>query len=301
MSIIPRISVVTPSFNQQAYLEQTIKSVLNQDYPNLEYIVIDGGSSDDSPNIIKKYSSQLAYWVCEPDRGHAHGLAKGFNYSTGEIMGWINSDDMLTPWCFQSISEIFSKFPHINWIHGTNSWWNHQGQMIKAAKVRKNIYDFLLGDYTWIQQESVFWRRSLWNRAGGMISEAYNYMVDGELWSRFFLHDKLYTVDCILSGYRTYGNNRATLNYSKCIAEMNDIVGIMRSQCPNDVLEDAKKLRLILRLAWKLRVIFGESRALDFLGKTVGKNLFYKTGYDIITWDVSSCDWIEKRISFKSS
>ncbi len=187
-----KISVVTPSFNQSQFLEQTIQSVLSQNYSALEYVIIDGGSSDGSLNIIQSYDKQLSYWVSERDEGHGHALNKGFSRTTGEIMAWINSDDMYTPWAFETVAEIFLSFPHVMWIVGFNSWWNSAGAMTHASRGPKNIFDYLLGRYAWIQQESVFWRRSLWEKAGGYVNQEYELMVDGELWTRFFLHEPLY-------------------------------------------------------------------------------------------------------------
>jgi len=115
-------------------------------------------------------------------------------------MGWINSDDKYTPWSLEVIAEIFTLFPHVGWIVGYNSWYNEKGVMTSASRVPKNAVDFLLGNYKWVQQGSVFWRRSLWEKARGFINEDYKFMVDGELWARFFHYSDLYSVDCILSG-----------------------------------------------------------------------------------------------------
>ena len=104
----PKISIVTPSFNQGIFLEATIQSVLNQNYPNLEYIVIDGGSTDNSVKIIKKYEKYLSYWVSESDRGQSHAINKGFTISTGEIMGWLNSDDLYTSGALNHVANVFS-------------------------------------------------------------------------------------------------------------------------------------------------------------------------------------------------
>ena len=158
----PKISIVTPSHNQGQLIEETIRSVLSQEYPNLEYIIIDGASTDNSVEIIKKYEQHLAYWVSEPDEGHAHALNKGFSRATGEIMAWINSDDKYLPWTFSVVAEVFNTHKDIEWITGYHSLWDIYGRQVKALAVYKNIYDFLLGRYDWIQQESVFWRRSLW-------------------------------------------------------------------------------------------------------------------------------------------
>ena len=105
----PRISIVTPSCNQGRFLEETIRSVLLQGYPNLEYVIIDGGSSDGSVDIIRKYESQLAYWDSRPDSGMYYAINEGFAHSTGDIMAWLNSDDMYTPWSLRVVGEIFEQ------------------------------------------------------------------------------------------------------------------------------------------------------------------------------------------------
>lgn len=242
------ISVVTPSLNQGKFIREAIRSVLDQNYPALEYIVVDGGSTDGSVEIIKEYSHRLKFWVSEPDRGHGPALNKGFAKTTGEIMSWLNSDDKYLPWTFEVVSEVFASFPEVNWIVGTNAGWDDKGRLTGAQCVYKNVYDFLLGNYAWIQQESVFWRRSLWERVGGAINEDYQFMVDGELWCRFFLHDKLYAVDSIISGYRRHGDNRAAKYQQECIAEMNQAIAWMRDRCEQPVLDNARVLQNLLAL-----------------------------------------------------
>ncbi|OFY26923.1 MAG: glycosyl transferase [Bacteroidetes bacterium GWF2_43_11] len=244
-NILPKISIVTPSFNQAAYLEETIVSVLSQNYPNLEYIIIDGGSTDGSVDIIRKYEKYLAYWCCEPDRGHGDALNKGFVRSTGEILAWINSDDKYLPWTFSIIAEIFTKYSEVNWLMGFPSFWDEQGRQVMVFKHHKNIYHYLLGDYQWIQQESVFWRRSLWDKVGSRINHDYAYMVDGELWSRFFLHDELWYVDCVLSGYRRHGSNRAALHLQEINAEMHQAIVEMKRHCSEKILNNLKILETV--------------------------------------------------------
>lgn len=240
-----KISVVTPSFNQGIFLEETIKSVLSQNYPNLEYVVIDGGSTDNSVDIIKKYQSHLHYWCSKPDKGHADAINRGFSHTSGEIMAWINSDDKYLPWTFTIVNKIFRQFPQVNWLVGFNSWWNDEGVLINAEKRPKNIYDFLLGNYGWIQQESVFWRRSLWEKAGGYINQDMKLMVDGELWCRFFLLDELYSIDCILGGYRLHSTNRAKDNLANCMAEMAKAIEIMKASCSAEVIKNYQFLRYL--------------------------------------------------------
>ena len=155
----PRISIVTPSYNQGQFIEETIRSVLQQGYPNLEYIIIDGGSTDNSVEIIKKYEEYLTYWVSEPDDGQYDAINKGFSRATGEIMAWLNSDDMYVPWTFKTVAEIFDKFEFVNWITGIPTAYTIHGSMVVGGSGRYYIYsrDFIRRGFygtigPWIQQ-----------------------------------------------------------------------------------------------------------------------------------------------------
>jgi glycosyltransferase involved in cell wall biosynthesis len=223
-----KISVVMPSFNQANFVEETIKSIVGQKYDNLEFIVIDGGSTDGSPEIIKKYLPQISYFVSEPDAGHANALNKGFKKSTGEIMAWLNSDDMYTPWTFRTVADIFEQHPDIDWLVGAATIWNDRGTMLSIPPGYKSVHDYLEGKFEWIQQESVFWRRRLWESTGGYINENYKLSVDGELWSRFFRRGVLWNANCILSGYRLHGSNRAQQFQAQARSEMLAAIQAMR-------------------------------------------------------------------------
>lgn len=205
----PKISIVTPSYNQAEYLEQTIKSVIDQGYPNLEYIVIDGGSTDGSVEVIKKYADKLSYWVSEKDKGQYDAINKGFSHSTGEIMGWINSSDLHYPWTLKFISEIFESLKEVQWLIGTptNLSKGNAPQKVATPKER-NIYDIIAGNYKWIQQESVFWKRELWNKAGGKLDTSVAYAEDFNLWLRFYKYAPLYNVNTILAGFRYHDIRR---------------------------------------------------------------------------------------------
>jgi glycosyltransferase involved in cell wall biosynthesis len=255
-----KISVVTPSFNQSEFVAETLDSVLSQNYPGLEYIVIDGASTDGSREIIERYRSRLHYFVSEPDLGHGNALNKGLSRATGEIMAWLNSDDKYLPWTLQTVSEIFAQFPDINWIVGTTAWWNDRGAMTGARNIYKNVFDYLYGDFRWIQQESVFWRKALWQRAGGRLNESYKLMVDGELWTRFFRLDELWHVHCILSGYRVHKTNRAAQRRDECLAEMHKAIEAMRNLMDDNALARRHRDYLVLNYdpeisAWRKRSI----------------------------------------------
>ena len=163
MTACPKITIVTPVFNGAKHIEKTITSVLGQNYPNLEYMIIDGGSTDGTVEIIRKYESKLAYWVSEKDDGMYAAIQKGFDRATGKIMAWINADDYYGDSCFETVAEIFGKYPQVEWLTGLNVHYDEKGRIVDAWRPRPfTRLDFLSGDFMFVQQESTFWKRSLW-------------------------------------------------------------------------------------------------------------------------------------------
>jgi glycosyltransferase involved in cell wall biosynthesis len=210
----PKISIVTPCYNSGKYLEETIISILQQGYPNLEYIIIDGGSTDNSIDIINKYQNQLTYWISEKDNGMYDAIQKGFLNSTGEIMAWINADDLYHKQSFSIIAEIFSSFSCINWLVGASTQWDEHGRCINISQSRKfTRYDFLIGDFKWLQQESCFWRRSLWEKAGAYVDTALLYAGDLDLWIRFSRFEQLYVANVPIGGFRIRSSNQLSLDH----------------------------------------------------------------------------------------
>jgi glycosyltransferase involved in cell wall biosynthesis len=211
-----KISIVTTNFNGAKYLEATILSVLSQNYPEIEYIIVDGGSTDGSVEIIKKYEKQLAWWISEPDNGMYYAIQKGFDHSTGEIMAWINSDDMYHKNSFYTIAEIFSSFEQVNWLVGASTFYDEKGRTVICNQSRLlNKFDFYNYDYKWIQQESVFWRRNLWEKAGSHLNVNLKYAGDFDLWLRFFQIDKLFFTYALIGGFRLRGSDQLSLDHVK--------------------------------------------------------------------------------------
>jgi glycosyltransferase involved in cell wall biosynthesis len=197
-----KISLVTPSFNQGRFLEACLRSVLDQGYPDLEYAVMDGGSTDGSPEIIRRYADRLAAWRSRADGGHMDALQEGFDRSTGEVMGWLNSDDMHAPWTLRVVAEVFRELPEVEWITSLFPLtMNEDGLLVGTRKVEGfHAEAFYRGRNAplqpWfyssmIQQESTFWRRSLWEKAGARVDISLRVAGDYELWSRFFEHAEL--------------------------------------------------------------------------------------------------------------
>lgn len=246
----PKITIVTPSFNQGAYLEETMLSVLGQGYPNLEYIVIDGGSTDNSVEIIKKYADRLAYWTSEKDKGMYDAIQKGFARSTGEIMGWINSDDLYFPKSFKVLAEIFGKYKEVQWLQANPTLIDEYGRIVGNYSSRRwSKYHFLLKDYKYIQQESTFWRRSLWEKAGSSLRTDLKLAGDFELWLRFFDHSQLHILQSVLGAFRIRSSNQFSLEklgeYNReCEAEIQK-----KLECLT--LEEKQNLNF-LRMYWRI-------------------------------------------------
>jgi glycosyltransferase involved in cell wall biosynthesis len=178
----PRVTIVTPSYNQAPFLEATIRSVLLQNYPNLEYIVIDGGSTDGSVAIIEKYAPWLSFWVSERDEGQADAINKGFARSTGEILGWLNSDDLLRPNALSRVARVFMSHPSVNVVCGFRKVVNTRGQF-RWNRVHDTPHDEAMRHICFVSQETVFWRRKVYETIGPL-DAAFRYTLDYEYWQR---------------------------------------------------------------------------------------------------------------------
>lgn len=178
----PRISVITPSYQQGMYLEETIRSVLLQGFPNLDYIVIDGGSTDQSRQIIEKYTPYLTYWVSEPDSGQTNAINKGLARASGDVMGWLNSDDVLLPGALLHIGRCFATQPQTMLVCGFRKVIDSHSQFVVNWFKWPPQTAFLQSEGC-VPQETVYWRRTVWE-AAGPLDESFRYAMDYEYWQR---------------------------------------------------------------------------------------------------------------------
>ncbi|WP_051296217.1 glycosyltransferase family 2 protein [Eisenibacter elegans] len=256
----PKISIVTPSYNQGKFIEETILSVLNQNYPNLEYIIIDGGSTDETIDIINKYASKLSYWVSEPDGGMYYAIQKGFEKSSGDIMAWINSDDKYHPGAFDIIRQVFEQFPMVEWLTGIPTVWNESGLCVAVNPLYNwSKYEMYSGEYyqqqRWIQQESTFWRRSLWEKAGGYMNTELQLAGDFELWLRFFQYTKLYPLQALIAGFRIQAEQQTAIKYDSYLKEAYECLQHKITHLDDQTIRTMKQIKSYNRwLEWTSRV-----------------------------------------------
>jgi GT2 family glycosyltransferase len=193
LSQTPLVSIATPSYNQAAYLEQTITSVLEQDYPHLEYLVIDGASTDGSLEIIQKYADKLAYWVSEKDSGQAEAINKGLSHANGDILAWLNSDDYYLPGAIRAAVKVFQENPGAVLVYGNMLAVDKDGQITNILKYHSlSIEDLLCFEI--IGQPVVFFRREALEKAG-MLDTSYHCFLDHHLWLRIALQGNILHID----------------------------------------------------------------------------------------------------------
>jgi len=209
-SYYPKISIITPTLNQGNYIEQTIDSVLAQNYPNLEYIIIDGGSTDNTVNIIKKHQKHLSFWISESDKGQSNAINKGLKYLTGDIFNWINSDDFYEPNAFKTISNEFLLDPNLDILCGKERVIRNgiESEIKAGSTLRKQLKDSILKAH--IDQPPTFWRLDRVKYLGGL-SENYHYLMDSELWVKYLLQfgqSKIKFVDEIFTNFRIHSNSK---------------------------------------------------------------------------------------------
>jgi len=207
----PKVSIVTPSFNQGHFIEETIRSVLLQGYPDLEYIIIDGGSTDGSVDIIRQYAPWLTYWVSEPDRGQSHAINKGIKRSTVDILHWMNSDDLLFPSAVTQVAETFVGNPQFRLVTGQAERIDAKGRKIGNLENRFTSWSDFATRQCNVAQVATFFHRQLFDQLG-FIDETLKYSMDSDLLLRFTRHYATQVIDNQLTAYRTH--NRTTFEHN---------------------------------------------------------------------------------------
>ena len=211
-----KISIVTPSFNQASFIEENILSVLNQNYSSFEHIIIDGGSTDGTLDILKKYSHLR--WVSEPDKGQSHALNKGFHMATGEIIGWLNSDDTYCTNIFDSVEEVFQD-KNVSVVCGDGYEINEQGKTVRTLSSRKSRPEDLIKYWKWryeFVQPAFFFRRSVLDEVG-YLDESLYYTMDYDLLIRLGKRCEFYYLQKPLANYRLYSGSKTGRSFFKFI------------------------------------------------------------------------------------
>ena len=216
---LPLVSIVTPSFNQARFLEDTIQSVLSQNYPRLEYIIVDGGSTDGSVDIIKKYENKLAWWVSEKDKGQTDALNKGFARAKGDILAWLNSDDTYEPGAIDAAVKLMQPNPEIGLLYGDANYINEAGRVIGKFPAAQTNLKHLREGYVHIPQQAAFFRGNLWHEVGPLDSSFY-FAMDYDLWIRLATRSQVKYVPQTWANFRLHSAGKTIAADDRCWPEM---------------------------------------------------------------------------------
>lgn len=290
-SALPTISIVTPSFNQGRFIEANILSIRQQNHPAIEHIVIDGGSTDETLQVVDAHRSRLAKVVSEKDEGQYHAINKGFALATGEVMAWLNSDDVYFAGALKVVGEIFRRFPEVEWLTTRMpAAIAEDGTLIKITPVYGfTRAGFLRGENLpglgwpatcYIQQESTFWRRSLWERAGGYLDTDFRMAGDLDLWARFFEHADLYSVDVPLGCFRRHDSQKTSTAFASYVDEAKAIFTRIGGRARSGKLQST---RIWLRQSLPSRL----------RNSAIERNLMDPA--PCVTYDWSSKEWVLER------
>ena len=211
----PKLSIITPSYNQGAFIEETILSVLNQEYPNLEYIIIDGGSTDNTVEIIKKYESKLTYWVSEKDKGQSHALNKGLAQATGEIIGWLNSDDVYVKGAFRKVISAFKTNPDCILVHGDRILLDANSLVYGWGD--SGIFDPETSSFN-VCSETAFWRNNK-RTEEIFFKEVLKFAMDLEFFCRLYQLGRFVKLDSYLGYFRAHEESKSTTIWEVALAE----------------------------------------------------------------------------------
>ena len=218
-SKLPLVSIVTPSYNQVRYLESTICSVLEQGYPNIEYLIVDGGSTDGSVDIIRRYSDQLAWWASEKDRGQTDAINKGFARAKGDFLAWLNSDDTYQPHAVAEAVEFLSGRPEVGLVYGDTNFIDENGRVIGRFPAAQTDYKRLRHGYVHIPQQASFWRANLWHKVGPL-DPSFFFAMDYDLWVRLAAQAPVQYTPRLWANFRLHTQGKTVAADDRCWPEM---------------------------------------------------------------------------------
>jgi glycosyltransferase involved in cell wall biosynthesis len=213
------VSIITPSYNQAKYLEKTIQSVLDQDYPDIEYIVIDGGSTDGSQEVIKKYADKIAYWVSEPDKGQTDAINKGFAMANGDVLAWLNSDDTYEPGAISEAVAYLKEHPDVGMVYGDGYFINGSDEIIGKFPSAQTDYKRLRQGYVHVCQQAAFFRSALWQQVGPLDPSFY-FAMDYDLWVRLARVTNIVFHPRVWANFRLHGDAKTIAADDRCWPEM---------------------------------------------------------------------------------
>ncbi len=219
-STFPKISIITPSFNQARFLRRTIESVLAQDYPNIEYIIMDGNSTDGSQAIIQEYEDRLAYWESVPDKGQTDAINKGFARATGKYLAWLNSDDVYQPGAIKEAIEYLESNPEAVMVYGDCTFIDAEDRKIGDFPAAQTDLPRLQQGYVHIPQQAAFFRTEIW-RIVGPLDPSFYFAMDYDLWVRLAKRGPLvYLTGHQWASFRLHGDAKTIAADSQCWPEM---------------------------------------------------------------------------------
>lgn len=262
----PKISIVTPSFKQAGFIERTMKSVLDQNYPNLEYFVQDGGSQDGTEGILSSYADRLTGWESCPDNGQSHAINLGLTKTTGEIMAWLNSDDILLPGSLAYVANYFKRHPKVDVVYGHRILIDEDDKQIGRWMLPRHDNKVLSwADY--IPQETMFWRRRIWEKAGGQIDESFRFAMDWDLLIRFREAGARFSrLPRFIGGFRIHRQQKTSAEISGIgIQEMTRIRERVLGRVPSDAeiymaVGSYMRRHIVTDLWWRVQKSWGYLR-----------------------------------------